>query len=357
MFGSHELVCPTTGDQNLIFLTDDMLPRLVMWCHHLTAHAEGMVWLETSMQHHCWHSNLRGEIWNQLNACDTCSMMKKNFPKEGQLAPCDVPCILWLEAHVDLIGPWKLKSQGVAAKFWGMTIIDPVTNLVEIVRVTSTKSAKNARTFKNTWLAWCPKPEKVVTDNGPEFNGNEWEFMLMDWGIWKGRISSHAPTADAVMESSHRVIGQIFRTTLHGATVKTKAELESAFNDACAIAACVMHCVSDISLQGNAPGMVAFGQDMNINIPVPTDIVAVSANRQLQTDTRLMRENQRRTLHKCEVGQQVQVNNHFSSADKLKPVWAKPFPILHVHANGTITIQRGPTHEQISVPCVEPVPA
>ena len=120
---------------------------------------------------------------------------------EGQLDPRNVPGIPWLEAHVDFIGPWELKSQGVAAKFRAMTIIDPVTNLVEIVRVTSAKSTENARTFKNTWLAWYPKPEKVVTDNGPEFNGNEWEFMLMDWGIRKGRISSHAPTADAVVES------------------------------------------------------------------------------------------------------------------------------------------------------------
>ena len=58
--------------------------------------------------------------------------MKKNSPKEGQLAPCNVLSIPWREAHVDHNGPWELMSQGVAAKFWAMTIIDPVTNLVEI---------------------------------------------------------------------------------------------------------------------------------------------------------------------------------------------------------------------------------
>ena len=36
-FGSHELVCHTNA----------MLPCLVMWYHHLSAHAEGMVQLET----------------------------------------------------------------------------------------------------------------------------------------------------------------------------------------------------------------------------------------------------------------------------------------------------------------------
>ena len=87
--------------------------------------------------------------------------------------------------------------------------------------------------------------------------------------------------ANAIVESSHCAIDQILRTTLHGTAVKTKAELESAFNDACAIATHVMCCVSDISSQGNAPVTVAFGQDMDVNIPMLTDIVAVSANRQL----------------------------------------------------------------------------
>ena len=52
MFDSHELVCHTTGDQHLIILRDDVSPHLVTWCHHLTAHAEGVVWSETSTQHH-----------------------------------------------------------------------------------------------------------------------------------------------------------------------------------------------------------------------------------------------------------------------------------------------------------------
>ena len=51
---------------------------------------------------------------------------------------------------------------------------------------------------------------------------------------------------------------------------------------------------------------------MNISIPVLTDIVAISANQQLQTDARLMRENQRFALHEHAVGQQVCVNNQFS---------------------------------------------
>ena len=136
---------------------------------------------------------------------------------------------------------------------------------------------------------------------------------------------------------------------MHGTAVRTKAELEAAFDDVCAIATHVMHCVSNIALHGMAPGTLAFGRDMNVNMPVLTDVAADSACRQLQTDALLLRKNQRRAHHEHKVGQQVCINKHFSSAHKLKKAWVEPFPILHVHANGTVTIQWGQTHKQISV--------
>ena len=60
--------------------------------------------------------------------------------------------------------------------------------------------------------------------------------------------------------------------------VGTKADLEAAFDDACAIATWIMRCVSNIASQGMAPGSLAFGHDMNVNIPVLTDIAAASAD-------------------------------------------------------------------------------
>ena len=46
---------------------------------------------------------------------------------------------------------------------------------------------------------------------------------------------------------------------------------------------------------------------------------------------------------------QVYVDNHFSSADKLRPAWKGPFNILCVHANGTLTVERGLIHERVSI--------
>ena len=74
-----------------------------------------------------------------------------------------------------------------------------------------TKVAESSAAFVKTWLSHCPLPEKIVTDGGPEFVGHEWEHMLMNWGLKKGRISVHTPMANSVIESSHRTVGQILR--------------------------------------------------------------------------------------------------------------------------------------------------
>ena len=87
--------------------------------------------------------------------------MKKDSPRHGQLAPRVVPSTPWTEVHCDQIGPWEYKVVVRA-----LTMIDPVTNLVEIAQVKSTKCDETTRAFVDTWLSRYPLPEKVLTDGG-----------------------------------------------------------------------------------------------------------------------------------------------------------------------------------------------
>ena len=265
-----------------------------------------------------------------------------------------MPAIPWTEVHLDLIGPWQYHVNGLKVSVRAMTIMDPVTNLVEIARVYTTKAEESTRVFLNTWISRYPLAEKVVTDNGPEFNGHEWEFMLMDWDLKRTRISTRTPTSNSVIESSHKAMGQILRTIFDREKPKTMDEMDKVIESAIASTMRALRCAANSSLQGLAPASLVFGRDMNLNIPIVTDIVAISHNRQLQTNLRLERENRRRTRHEYEVGQQVYVNNHHSTSDKLKPAWKGPYPVLQVHANGTLTIQRGQIHERISIRHLKP---
>ena len=170
-------------------------------------------------------------------------------------------------------------------------MIDPVMNLVEITRVSLTKAAESAQAFRNTWLLHYPLCCKVVADGGLEFTGHEWEFMLMDYGITKGRISAHTPTANAVIESSHRSMGQLLRTILENNSPCSMADMNNAIDNPLAQTMHAMRCSSNTLLQGLAPGLIVFGRDMLLNIPLVTDIISISENRQLQIDLCFQQEN------------------------------------------------------------------
>ena len=63
-----------------------------------------------------------------------------------------------------------------------MTMIDADANLVEIKQTLTTASEENAAAVENGWLARCPRPLKIVTDQGPEF-GSEFAEMCEANGV------------------------------------------------------------------------------------------------------------------------------------------------------------------------------
>jgi hypothetical protein len=78
---------------------------------------------------------------------------------------------------VDMIGPWTIEVGNRKEKFSTLTIIDLVTNLVEIICVTNKTSAAVTAHFVNAWLAHYPKPMSCRHDPGLEFIG--WNFQEM----------------------------------------------------------------------------------------------------------------------------------------------------------------------------------
>ena len=67
-------------------------------------------------------------------------------PRNARLMP-------WDEVAVDLIGPWKVNADGIELIFKALTCIDPVTNLVEIIRINNKTSQHVAEQFSNCWLS------------------------------------------------------------------------------------------------------------------------------------------------------------------------------------------------------------
>jgi hypothetical protein len=266
------------------------------------------------------------------------------------LAPRTAPLLPWHEVHVDFIGPWKIKINKHQMLYNALTCIEPVTNLIEIVRLRGPKTAENTRIhFENNYLCRYPRHLRIVHDNGPEFMGHDFQIALAHAGIncKSIHISPNTPTANSVIESSHKAIGQVIRTLLHLKQPTSSAEADALIDEALATAMYVLRSTPNQSLGNYSPGALVFNRDMLLDIPLRADLVALTRHRQAQIDNRLLRVNAKRIAHEYKVDDLVYVKVH--NRNKLDLVRVGPFPIIQIHTNNTVTIKRDRIHEQISI--------
>ena len=349
---AHPIVCRyDTPEQNSwkIMVPTEMLHKLVEHYHQITVHSTGMDKLEALIKRHFYHPDLRIACRKVISNCQICPQVRTTCRPAGQLAPRHAPLLPWSEVHVDFIGPWKVKVNSQEMTFDALTCIDPVTNLIEIVRLKGPKTAKNAiALFENHWLARYPRPERIVHDHGPEFHGQDFQWPLIYAGIKAARITPHTPTANAIIEATHKVIGQIIRTLINLKVPQDKDSAELLVDEALTTAMHALRCNPVSSLGNYSPGAIVFNRDMLLNIPLVADILTITKHRQALIDKRLLRANRSRTRHEFKLNQYVFIK-HQSRDNKLDLVTHGPCPIVQVHTNNAVTVKRGQIEERISI--------
>ena len=123
-------------------------------------------------------------------------MYKRHGGQYGKLAPRDALAFPWQEVHIDTIGSWRVNRRGLNQKYTAVTMIDPVTDLLEIRLLpmkngTAIKNGKQcARALEHGWLCRYPKPVRIVHDGGPEFENPEFRAFLEQAGLQSKPISS-----------------------------------------------------------------------------------------------------------------------------------------------------------------------
>jgi hypothetical protein len=238
----------------------------------------------------------------------------------------------WAKVHIDFIGPWNLKGQGQQTSHHlnALTCNEAVTNLIELCRLHSPKTADNARIlFENHYLSRYPRPLRIVHDKGPEFLGQDFQFALTYAGIKSVRISPNTTTANAVIEASHKTIGQVTRTpiTLKPPTCPTAAD--ALVDEALATAMHVLRSTPNRSLGYYSPGAIVFNRDMFLDIPLKADLLTLTLHRQAQIDNRLLRANAKRIPHEYKINELVYIK--VPDRQKLDLVRTGPYPILQSH--------------------------
>ena len=233
-------------------------------------------------------------------------------------------------------------------------MIDACTNLLKIKYTMTTTSAEGAAAIEYTWLAWYPKPLKIVTDQGPEFK-DEFSQMCAHNGITHSTSTSRNPQGNSLIEVIHKTIGQVLLTVVAAKNPRSVEQGKQVIEETLATAMHACRCATSSSLGNNSPGALAFGWDMFLDIPLIADILAIRNNRQLLVDRRLLRENAKRIKHDYAVGDLVWKKMYLGFSDKLLPTYEGPFPIERVFTNGTVNIRTRPNMvERINIRRIRP---
>jgi hypothetical protein len=169
-----------------------------------------------------------------------------------------------------LIGPWIIQVRNKLYEFNALTVIDTVSNLVELVRMDEKMSAHVGRKYTQVWLARYPWPECCVHNNGGEFVGPEFDFLLQGCKIKDAPTSSKNPQANAICERMHQTVGNIVQTLLHGESPRDMTKAKDFIDEALLIATHAMQTGIHTTL-GSSPGNLIFHRDMFLNIPLIVD--------------------------------------------------------------------------------------
>ena len=211
--------------------------------------------------------------------------MKCGVCGHGELPARSVSAPPWHEVHVDCIGPWMIDLHGGCEyQFNALTSIDPTTNLLEIEELPRKTAQACADAFESGWLVHYPCPTQYIHDQGPEFLGMEFQWLLSQAGIKSVLTSAQNPQGNNIVEAVHKSVGAVLQTLIHLCSPQTHVEAQAVVKQALSTAMHATCCASHGSLLNLSPGAVTFQQDMFLDIPLISDVLTLQEAHQEQVD-------------------------------------------------------------------------
>ena len=95
------------------------------------------------------------------------------------------------------------------------------------------------------------------------------------------------------------------------------------------------------------PGQLVFGRDMIFNIRHEADWQLIHERKRARIEANNTRENVKRREHDYAVGDKILITT--ADFNQMEPSREGPYTITRVHANGTVTIQKGRALQRMNI--------
>jgi len=338
--------------KNKIVVPTSLTKRMIQWYHFLLCHPGINRTEETISQHFYW-PKMRDQITNDVLTCAVCQKQKKQVRKYGLLPEKTAEVQPWDRLCVDLIGPYKVKSNVKGVKIPPLkcvTMIDPATGWFEIKQYEDKKSITVANIVEQEWLTRYPRPSLVTLDRGSEFIGQDFRDMCVnDYGIKRKVITTRNPQANAIVERAHQTLGNLIRS--FELQDKPYYDQDDPWGGILAAVAFALRSTYHTTLQAT-PGQLVFGRDMILNVQHLIDWTVIKTRKQQLIHKNNQIENSKRIPYQYQVGDLVMLENH--RANKYEQPYSGPYRIQQVNTNGTVRLKMKTVTDTVNIRRIHP---
>ena len=166
---------------------------------------QGMSKTKAMIREKVWFPKIDDLVKATIDSCLACQATgKENRPEPLQLS--ELPTKPWEKLHIDYYGPLPTGDYLVV-------IIDRYSRFPEVEVVSSTKASTLIHKLDRIF-AVHGIPDKIQTDNGPPFNGDEFKRYLHILGIKHDRSTPKWPQANGEVERFNQPLGKVIQAAI-----------------------------------------------------------------------------------------------------------------------------------------------
>jgi hypothetical protein len=125
------------------------------------------------------------------------------------------------KVHMDCAGPWtvcissKASQDRIEYQIHVMLIVDAGSGWIELKLIPTANSKSCAMQFDKQWLCHYQRPTECGHNNSSKFIGEEFQELLLSYGIKSEPTTVKNPTAQSVIECLHLTLGDSLCTSIH----------------------------------------------------------------------------------------------------------------------------------------------
>lgn len=177
----------------------------VLKIFHETGHLGMIKTLDRIRQHFYW-SEMKFDVENWINRCDSCQKVKGSRLK-GQLKVYNVGAP-WERIAIDVAGPFPTTESG---NKYTLVVQDYFSKWVEVYTMPNQEAGTVAKCVVDNWVCRYGVPTEIHSDQGRNFESFIFTEMCTILNITKTRTTPLHPQSDGMVERFNRTLEEYLK--------------------------------------------------------------------------------------------------------------------------------------------------